>query len=91
MNASADRLISSDSHVNPPTEMWAEYLPAEFRDRAPRVERTDEADYEVFEGRRKPIASLSSVAGRRPQDYTSAIRRFRRGTARRMGPLGPPR
>jgi predicted TIM-barrel fold metal-dependent hydrolase len=76
MNAPLDRLISSDSHVNPPTEMWAEYLPEEFRDRAPVVERTDEADYEAFEGRRKPIASLSSVAGRRPEEYTSAIRRF---------------
>ncbi len=70
------KLISADSHVNPRTEMWAEYLAPEFRDRAPRVERTDEADYEVFEGKRKPIANLSSIAGRRPEEYTSAIRRF---------------
>lgn len=70
------KLISADSHVNPRTEMWAEYLAPEFRDRAPRVERTDEADYEVFEGRRKPIANLASVGGRRPEEYTAAIRRF---------------
>jgi uncharacterized protein len=70
------KLISADSHVNPRTEMWAEYLAPEFRAVAPRVERTDEADFEVFEGKRKPIASLSSVGGRRPEEYTSAIRRF---------------
>ncbi len=70
------KLISADSHVNPRTEMWAEYLAPEFRDRAPRVESTEEADYEVFEGRRRPIANLSSAAGRRPEEYTAAIRRF---------------
>jgi predicted TIM-barrel fold metal-dependent hydrolase len=56
--------------------MWADYLAPEFRDRAPRVESTDEADYEVFEGKRKPIANLSSAAGRRPEEYSAAIRRF---------------
>jgi predicted TIM-barrel fold metal-dependent hydrolase len=70
------KLISADSHVNPRTEMWAEYLAPQFRDQAPRVESTDEADYEVFEGKRKPIANLASAGGRRPEEYTSAIRRF---------------
>src|SRR5271155_1463545 len=70
------KLISADSHVNPRTEMWAEYLAPEFRARAPRVEKTDEADFEVFEGKRKPIAGLSSSAGRPPEEYTSDIRRF---------------
>jgi len=70
------KLISADSHVNPRTEMWAEYLAPEFRDRAPRVESDETADYEVFEGRRKPIANLASAAGRRPEEYSAAIRRF---------------
>jgi predicted TIM-barrel fold metal-dependent hydrolase len=70
------KLISADSHVNPRTEMWAEYLAPEFKDRAPRVESTEEADFEVFEGKRKPIANLSSVGGRRPEEYTPTIRRF---------------
>jgi len=34
-------LISSDSHVNIPDDAWQQYLDPEFRDRAPRVERTD--------------------------------------------------
>jgi predicted TIM-barrel fold metal-dependent hydrolase len=76
MTGATFKLISADSHVNPRTEMWREYLASEFRERAPRVESTDEADYEVFEGKRKPIASLASVGGRRPEEYTAAIRRF---------------
>ncbi|MGE0880141.1 MAG: amidohydrolase family protein [Acidimicrobiia bacterium] len=68
--------ISSDSHVNPPTAMWADYLASEFRDRAPRVEVTDDGDFEIFEGKRKPIAHLSSMAGRRPEEYTATVRRF---------------
>ena len=70
------RAISADSHVNPPPDMWAEYLPAEFRDRAPVVERTPEGDFEVFEGRRRPMTGLLAAAGRRPQEYTMTVRRF---------------
>ena len=35
---SDERLISADSHVNEPPEMFAERVPASLRDRAPRVE-----------------------------------------------------
>ena len=76
MSEAAFRAISADSHVNPPAEMWAEYLPAEFRDRAPKVERTDEGDFEVFEGQRKPLMALAAAAGRRPEEYTMSVRRF---------------
>ena len=46
------RLISSDSHVTMPDDAWQEYLDPEFRDRAPRIERTDDGDFRVFEGKR---------------------------------------
>ena len=51
--AALDRLISSDSHVNAPIEMWRDYLPAEFRDLAPRMEQVDDGDFSIFEGRRQ--------------------------------------
>jgi len=70
------RVISADSHVNAPIEMWREYLPAAFRDRAPRLERTDEGDFEVFEGQRKPISRMAAQAGTRPEEYTTTVRRF---------------
>src|SRR6185503_798167 len=70
------RLISADSHVNAPIDMWREYLPAELRDAAPRLERTDEGDFQVFEGKRKPIAAASALAGFRPEDFTPTVRRY---------------
>ena len=76
MSEAAFRAVSADSHVNPPAEMWAEYLPAEFRDRAPTVERTDEGDFEVFEGQRRPMMALAAAAGRRPEEFTMSVRRF---------------
>jgi len=69
-------LISADSHVNPPASMWAEYLPASLRDQAPRVESTDEGDFEVFEGRRTPLLGINNMAGRKPEQYSWSIRRL---------------
>ena len=70
-------LISADSHVNPPPSMWREYLPAAFRDRAPRVESTDQGDFWVFEGNRRPaVVGLSAMAGRSFEKYTAGALRF---------------
>jgi predicted TIM-barrel fold metal-dependent hydrolase len=69
-------LISADSHVNPPPTIWAEYLPAALRDRAPRLESTDEGDFQVFEGRRTPILGISAMAGKDPEDYSWNVRRL---------------
>ena len=32
-------LISADSHINEPPDLWTTRLPATFKDRAPRMER----------------------------------------------------
>ena len=69
-------LISADSHVNPPPTMWAEYLSASLRDLAPRVESTEEGDFQVFEGRRSPIVGIGAMAGKKPEDYSWNIRRL---------------
>ena len=37
-------VISSDSHVFEPPDLWTERIDAEFRDRAPRMERVGDAD-----------------------------------------------
>jgi predicted TIM-barrel fold metal-dependent hydrolase len=71
-----ERPVSADSHVNPPPDMWAEYLPADLRGQAPVVERTDDGDFVVFEGTRKPMVGLTAAAGRRPEEYTATVRRF---------------
>jgi len=48
----ARRLISADSHVNEPPEMFVERLPASLRARAPHVEVVDGVDCLVMEGMR---------------------------------------
>ena len=70
------RLISSDSHVTMPDEAWQEYLDPEFRDRAPRIERTDEGDFRVFEGRRTPIMTLDNLAGKKPEEFSLNVRKL---------------
>jgi predicted TIM-barrel fold metal-dependent hydrolase len=56
-------VISADSHVNPLPTFWRDYLPARFHEGLPRLEETDEVDYVVFEGERKPVGLLSAAAG----------------------------
>jgi predicted TIM-barrel fold metal-dependent hydrolase len=46
------RLVSADSHVNEPPEMFRERLDARWRDRAPRVESLDGVECLVMEGMR---------------------------------------
>ncbi|MCH2173726.1 amidohydrolase [Myxococcota bacterium] len=70
------QLISSDSHVTIPDEAWQEYLDPEFRDRAPQIERTDEGDFRVFEGRKTPILTLNNLAGKKPEDFSLNVRKL---------------
>lgn len=58
------RLIDGDAHVNEPPTLWSERVPAEFRDRAPRMEHFDEGDAWVLEGVTDPINfGLNASAG----------------------------
>jgi predicted TIM-barrel fold metal-dependent hydrolase len=70
------RLISADSHVNPPPTMWRDYLGAEFRERAPRLEKTGEGDFQIFEGRRTPLLGINAMAGRKFEEYSLTVRRL---------------
>ena len=42
-------ILSSDSHVFEPADLWQTRIDAAFRDRAPRIERIDGADQIVVE------------------------------------------
>src|ERR687892_1678465 len=44
-----DLILSSDSHVFEPPDLWATRIDAAFRDRAPRIQRIDGADQIVVE------------------------------------------
>jgi predicted TIM-barrel fold metal-dependent hydrolase len=58
------RLISADSHVNEPPNLWVDRVPAALRDRAPRIERLDEGDAWILEGVHDPITfGMNACAG----------------------------
>lgn len=65
-------IISGDSHVNPPPFFWKDYLPAEFKERAPRIETSADGDELIaFEGESTRLNMLSSVAGTAPEKWRS--------------------
>ena len=47
---SSNLVLSSDSHVFEPPDLWTSRIDAKFKDRGPRIERIDGADHLVVEG-----------------------------------------
>lgn len=63
------RLVSADSHVNEPPDLWLDRVPAALRDRAPRIERFPEGDAWVLEGVADPITfGMNACAGLDPTE-----------------------
>ena len=62
-------LVDADAHIDPPYEMWKEYLPQHLRSLAPYVEEGEECDWVIFEGQRRPIRMISNQAGRSGKDF----------------------
>ena len=58
-------IISTDSHVNEPPELWRERLPSDMRHRAPHTEERDGVRYTIVEGTwpRKMPAGRQSLRG----------------------------
>ena len=63
------RIVDADAHIDMPHEVWVDYLPAQFKEMAPRVEEGEDCDYVVFEGKRRPIRMISNQAGRTGKDF----------------------
>ena len=69
------RLISADSHVNEPPDLFVDRVPARYRDRAPRIERFDEGDAWVIEGVDEPINfGYNACAGLEPEQMRGWVR-----------------
>ncbi len=61
-------LISADSHVNEPPDLWTSRVPAALRARAPRIEHFAEGDAWVIEGVKDPINfGMNACAGLEPE------------------------
>ena len=69
------RLISSDSHLTEPGDLWTKRVPASLRDRAPRIVSLDHGDGWLVEGIPEPFSfGLTSCAGLPPEEMRAWIR-----------------
>ena len=69
---STQGMISADSHVIEPRNLWRERVNAPFRDRAPRVVRDPQGlkgEWFMCEGLEPRAASLAFAAGKDPSEY----------------------
>lgn len=65
-----DWMISCDDHIVEPPNLWQDWVPAEYRDRAPRVVHENGADYWVYEDRKQPMLGLLAAMGNPPEEWT---------------------
>lgn len=63
------KLISADSHLTEPGDLWTTRVDKKYRDRVPRIVHLDEGAAWVMEGVPQPIAfGFTVCAGNRPED-----------------------
>lgn len=67
--ATKRRIVDADAHIDPPYEMWKDYLPKSLAEYAPYIEEGDEHDWIVFEGNRRPVRLIANMAGKEGKDY----------------------
>ena len=61
---SSYRVISSDNHVMEPLDLWTSRGESKFKDRAPRIERIEDGDWWVCDGRKViDVAGSGTLVG----------------------------
>lgn len=69
------RLISADTHVNEPPDIFTSRVAKEYVERVPRIERFEEGDAWVIEGVADPINfGMNACAGLDPADQKGWVR-----------------
>jgi uncharacterized protein len=69
------KIISADSHMLEPPDLWTTRLDRKFRDQAPHVENNPKGSYFVAPGLRPSAVSLGFGAGRSGQELKEHIRK----------------
>src|SRR5579885_2557899 len=64
-----ERIISADSHVNPPKDLWTRRALQALKDRVPRVESTPAGDFWIVDSEVSGAIGLDASAGRKPEDF----------------------
>ena len=67
-------VISADSHVIEPPELWRDYVEPAYRERAPRLVSDADEDRFVIDGRGTGTIGLMAGAGRAPEDVSTTGR-----------------
>jgi len=85
------RLISADSHVVEPPDLWTQRIDLKFRDRAPRIETLDDgSDYIVIDGLKpRPLAFEGAMADLKAQGMEIPAPRGYRFADNRPGSWDP--
>jgi len=66
-------IVDADAHVNEPPDLWQSRVPSKYRDRSPKVKRTDHGDMWLFEdGARVRPLGLTATAGLSYLDFEPA-------------------
>jgi predicted TIM-barrel fold metal-dependent hydrolase len=74
-NIRKHHLISADSHVNEPADLWTSRVPSSLVERVPHVERFEQGDAWVIEGVPDPMPiGLNACAGQDPRLRQSWVR-----------------
>src|SRR2546430_14926945 len=71
------QLISSDSHVSEPPDLWVQCIDAKYRDRAPHVVLNPEGQegaYLVYEGYPPHNLAVGLGAGRTPEELAAFLK-----------------
>ena len=66
------RLISADSHINEPPDLWTSRLSEQFKARAPRIESFPQGDAYVMESALDPMNFGGNCSAGIPIDKKSA-------------------
>ena len=81
------RIISADSHMLEPPDLWTTRLDRKFRDQAPHVEDNEKGSYFVAPGLKPSPVSLGFGAGRSGQELKEHFTKgFKAAASGRMGP-----
>ena len=72
------RIVSADTHVFEPPNLWVEYLEIAYKAKAPRIVNGPEADMFVCEGLPTWQLNAGFVAGRRNEEIRRTGQRFER-------------
>jgi predicted TIM-barrel fold metal-dependent hydrolase len=72
-------ILDADAHVNEPPNLWQEAVPAQWRERAPKVVKTETGDIWHFDGgREKWPVGLTATAGLSVFQYSPAGQSYER-------------